>query len=73
MNSEKMWKILYAKNPAETLKIKFWSTAIFNIAAMLVAILNIAAKFATILKKVDEKHLGTERTLCAAKNRIGNC
>ena len=34
-------KILYAKNPVETRKIKLWSAAILNMAAMLVAILKI--------------------------------
>ena len=36
-----MEKILYANNPVEIRKIKLWSAAILNIAAMLAAILKI--------------------------------
>ena len=46
----------YAKHPIEIRKIKLLLVAIFYIAAIIAAILK---------KKVDEKHLGTERILCA--------
>ena len=36
-----MEKILYANNPVEIRKIKLWSAAILNMAAMLVTILKI--------------------------------
>ena len=49
-------KILHAKNPIEIQKNQAWSVAIFNIAAMLAAILE---------RKIDENCLGMERILYA--------
>ena len=49
-------KILYANNPVEIRKIKLWSAAILNIAAMLAAIL---------IKKIYEPGANVEKILYA--------
>ena len=51
-------KILYAKNPVEILKIKLWSA---------VAILNIAAMLAAILKQKSTKTISGKRGYCVPK------